>query len=110
MEEDKYVLLHYFVFISILQNLLEEWRERDRMNLTEPEEWRKKCMFCYIIIFFNPPKSVGGMKGEGQKNLTETLDSPEGAGEMEEDKYFFITLFCFISIFQNLLEEWRERD
>ena len=88
------------------------------------------------------------MEREGQKNLTETLNSLEGAGGTEEDKnvllhYFFfqsskiclrnggrgtenfdrdsefsrgsrrnggrqvclITLFCFILILQNLLEE-----
>ena len=45
-------------------------------------------MFYYIIFFYiNPPKSVGGMEGEGQKNLTETLNSLEGAGGMEEEKY-----------------------
>ena len=51
-------------------------------------------MFYYIILFyFNPPISVGGMEGEGQKNLTETLNSPEGAGGMEEDKYDNFVLF-----------------
>ena len=44
-------------------------------------------MFYYINFFyFNPPKSVGRMEGEGQKNLTETLNSLEGAGGMEEYK------------------------
>ena len=107
-------------------------------------------MFYYIILFyFNPPKSVGGMEGEGQKYLTETLNSLEGAGGMEEENYVlyiilfyfnspksdggmegegqikfnrdsnfsggswrnggrqvcFITLYCFIPILQNLLEE-----
>ena len=41
-------------FISILKNLLEEWRERDRTNLTE------------------------------------TLNSQEGAGGTEEDKYVLL--------------------
>ena len=50
-------------------------------------------MFYYNIFFFNPPKSVRGMEGEGQKNLTETLNSPEGAGGMEEDKYDNFVLF-----------------
>ena len=33
------------------------------------------------------------MEGEGQKNLTETLNSLEGAGGMEEDKYDNFILF-----------------
>ena len=56
---------------------MEEWRERDRINLTETlnslegaEEWRKKSLSYYIILFyFNPPKSVGGMEGEGQNKF-----------------------------------------
>ena len=48
-----------FCFISILQNLSEKWRERDRINLTE------------------------------------TLNSMEGAGGMEEHKYVLIHLFVF---------------
>ena len=43
-------------------------------------------LYCIILFNFNPPKSVGGMEGEGQKNLTETLNSLEGAGGMEEYK------------------------
>ena len=33
------------------------------------------------------------MEGEGQKNLTEALNSLEGAGGMEEDKYYYFVLF-----------------
>ena len=48
-------------------------------------------MFYYIILlYFKPPKSVGGMEEQGQKNLTETLNSPEGAGGMEEDKMIIL--------------------
>ena len=37
-------------------------------------------MFYYINLFyFKPPKYVGGMEGEEQKNLTETLNSLVGA-------------------------------
>ena len=44
-------------------------------------------MFYYIILFyFNPPKFVGGMEGEGEINFTATLNSLEGAGGIEEDK------------------------
>ena len=51
-------------------------------------------MFYYIILFyFNLPKSVGGMEGEGDINLTETLNSLKGAGGMEEDKYVFLHYF-----------------
>ena len=50
-------------------------------------------MWYYIILFyFNPPKSVGGMEGEEQKNLTQTLNFLEGAGGMEEEKYALLTL------------------
>ena len=50
-------------------------------------------MFYYNIFFFNPPKSVRGMEGEGQKILTETLNFLEGAGGMEEDKYVLLHYF-----------------
>mgnify|MGYP001431108812 CR=1 FL=1 len=50
-------------------------------------------MFYYNIFFFNPPKSVRGMEGEGQKNLTETLNSLEGAVGTEEDKYVLLHYF-----------------
>ena len=36
-------------------------------------------------------------------NLTETLNSLEGAGGMEGDKYVLLHYFFFISILQNLL-------
>ena len=62
-------------------------------------------MFYYIILFyFNPPKSVGGMEGEGQKYLTETLNSLEGAGGMEEDKYVLLPYFV---LFQSSKICWR---
>ena len=48
-------------------------------------------MFYYIN--FKPPKYVGGMEGEEQKNLTETLNSLVGARGMEEDKYYYFVLF-----------------
>ena len=54
-------------------------------------------MFYYNIFFFNPPKSVRGMEGEGQKILTETLNYLEGAGGTEEDKYFLLHYFFFQS-------------
>ena len=57
-----------FCFISILQNLSEEWRERDRINLTE------------------------------------TLNSLEGAGGMEEDKYNLLNYFV---LFQSSKICWR---
>ena len=47
-------MFYYIIFFSILQNMLEEWRERDRTNLTE------------------------------------TLNSQEGAGGTEEDKYVLL--------------------
>ena len=51
-------------------------------------------MFYYINLFyFKPPKYVGGMEGEEQKNLTETLNSLVGARGMEEDKYYYFVLF-----------------
>ena len=65
-------MFYYIIFFSILQNMLEEWRKRDRTNLTE------------------------------------TLNSQEGAGGTEEDKY--VLFHYFFSILQNLLEEWREWD
>ena len=51
-----------FCFISIIQNLSEEWRKRDRINLTE------------------------------------ALNSLEGAGGMEEDMY--VNFNCFV-LFQS---------
>ena len=49
------------------------------------------------------------MEREGQKNLTETLNSLEGARGMEEDKFVLFNYFVYFNP-QNLLEEWRERD
>ena len=62
-------------------------------------------MFYYIILFyFNPPNYVGGMEGEEQKILTKTLNSLEGAGGMEEDKY--VLLYYFV-LFQSSNFWWR---
>ena len=47
-------MFYYIIFFSILQNMLEVWKERDRTNLTE------------------------------------TLNSQEGAGGTEEDKYVLL--------------------
>ena len=46
----------------------------------------------------------GGMEGEGQKNLTETLNSLEGAGGMEEEKYALLHYFV---LFQSSKICWR---
>ena len=65
-------------------------------------------MFYYIILFyFNPPKSVGGMEGEGQNKFGR--DSKFSGGSRRNGGRQ-VLLFCFILILQNLLEEWRERD
>ena len=45
------------------------------------------------MFYFNPSKSVGGMEGEGEINLTETLNSLEEAGGMEEDNYVLSYFF-----------------
>ena len=68
-------------------------------------------MFYYIILFyFNPQKSVGGMEGEGQNKFDRDSKFSGGRRRNGGRQICFITLFCFISILQNLLEEWRERD
>ena len=68
-------------------------------------------MFCYIILFyFNPPKSIGGMEGEGQNKFDNDSEFSGGNQRNGEVQVCFATLFCFISILQNLSEEWRERD
>ena len=55
-------------------------------------------MSYYIILFnFNTPKSVGGMEGERQKNLTATPNFLEGAGGMEEEKYVLLHYFVFFN-------------
>ena len=80
-------------------------------SLDGAEEWRKKSVSYYIILFyFNPPKSIGGMEGEGQNKFDRDSEFSGGSRRNGGRKVCFIALFCFISILQNLLEEWRERD
>ena len=68
-------------------------------------------MFYYIILFyFNPPKSVGGMEREGQNKFGRDSKFSGGSRRNGGIQVSFITLFCFISILQYLLVEWRERD
>jgi hypothetical protein len=61
-----------------------------------------------ILIYINPPISVGGMEEEGQNKF----DSKFSGGSRRNGgrQAFFITLICFISILQNLCEQWRKRD
>ena len=67
-------------------------------------------MFYYIILFyFNPPKSVGGMEGEGQNKFGRGSKFSGGSRRNGGRQECFITLF-FFSILQNLSEEWREGD
>ena len=91
---------------------MEEWRERDRINLTETlnslegaggmEE--DKYVLLHYFVFFNPPKSVGGMEGGGQKNLTDTLNSLEGVVGTEEENNVLLHYFV---IFQTSKICWR---
>ena len=68
-------------------------------------------MFSYIILFyFNPPKSVGGMEGEEQNKFDKDSKFSTGSQRNGGRQVCFITLFCFTSILQNLLEDWKERD
>ena len=71
----KVCFIKLFCFISILQNLSEEWRER--LNLTETLNSLEgaggmeevKYVLLHYFVYFNPPISVGGMEGDGQKKL-----------------------------------------
>ena len=107
-----------FCFISILQNLSEEWRERDRINLTETLNsleaagGMEEDMYVYYIIlfYFNPSKSFGGMEVEGENKFDRDSKFSGGCRRNGGRQVCLITLFCCISIRQNLLEEWRERD
>ena len=68
-------------------------------------------MFYYIILFyFNPPKSIGGMEGEGQNKFDRDSEFSGGSRRNGGRQVCFITLFCCISIRQNLLEKWRKRN
>ena len=68
-------------------------------------------MFFYVIFFyFNPPKSVGGMEGEGQNKFDRESKFYGGSQRNGGRQVCFNTSFCFILILQNLSEEWRERD
>jgi hypothetical protein len=68
-------------------------------------------LFYYIFLFyFNPPKSFGGMEREGQNKFVRDSKFSGGSRRNVGRQVCFITWFCFISILQNLLEEWRERD
>ena len=50
-----------------------------------------------ILSYFKPPKAVGRMEREGQKSLTETLNSLEGGRGTEEDKYVLLHYFVFFN-------------
>ena len=63
-----------------------------------------------MLFYINTPKSVGGMEGEGQKKFDRESKFSGGSWRNGGRQVFFLTLFCFISILQNLSEEWRERD
>ena len=44
-------------------------------------------MFYYIILFyFNPPKSIGGMEGEGLNKFDRDSEFSGGSQGMEEEK------------------------
>ena len=61
-------------------------------------------MFSIIILFyFNPPKSVRGMEGEGQNEFDRDSKFSGGSWRNGGRQVCFITLFFFISILQNLL-------
>jgi hypothetical protein len=56
-------------------------------------------MFYYIVLFyFNPPKSMEAWRERDRKNLTETLNSLEGAGGMEGDKHVLLHYFVLFQI------------
>ena len=74
------------------------------------EEDKQVILHYLDLIQTSTISRINGGRRRGRINLRETLNSLEGAGGMEEDKKCFMTLFCFISILQILLEEWRERD
>ena len=68
-------------------------------------------MFYYIILLYiNSPISVGGMEGEGQNKFDRDSKFSGGKWRTGGRQVCFITILCFISILQNLLEEWREKD
>ena len=67
----------------------------------------------YVLLhyfFFNPPKYVGGMEEEGQNKFDRDSEFSGGSRRKGGRQVRFITLICFISNLQNLLEEWRNRD
>ena len=67
----------------------------------------------YVLLhyfFFNPPKYVGGMEEEGQNKFDRDSEFSGGSRRNGGRQVHFITLICFISNLQNLLEEWRNRD
>ena len=50
------------------------------------------------------------MEEQGQNKFDRDSEFSGGSRRNAGRQVCFITLFCFISILQNLLEEWRERD
>ena len=63
-----------------------------------------------VLFYFNPSKSFGGMEVEGENKFDRDSKFSGGCRRNGGRQVCFITLFCCISIRQNLLEEWRERD
>jgi hypothetical protein len=112
MEGDKYVLSHYFV---LLQSVKIWWGnggrgsnkfDRDsKFSGGSPEEWKTTSMFYYIILFyFNSPNLLEEWRESDRINFKETLNSLEGAGGMEGDKYVLLHYFV---LFQSSKICWR---
>ena len=68
-------------------------------------------MFYHIILlYFSPPKSVGGMEVDRRKKIERESKFYGGSQRNGERQVRFLTLFFSISILQNLLKEWRETE
>jgi hypothetical protein len=111
-EGDKYFLLHYFV---LFQSFKICWRNGgrgrdkfDRDSKFSGGSWRNGGrQLCFIILFFfisNLQNLLEEWRERDRLNLTETLNSLEGAGGMEGDKF---VLLHFFVLFQSSKIFWR---
>ena len=91
--------------------MLEEWRERDRLNLTETLNSLEgaggiegdKYVLLHGFVLFQSSK-ICWRRERDRINLKETLNSLERAGGMECDKY--VLLHSFV-LFQSSKICWR---
>ena len=113
-EEDKYVLLNYFVFFNppkCVGGMEGEGQKNltETLNSLEGAGGMEEDKYYYFVLFLS--SEICWRNGErGTEKFNRDSEFFGGSRRNGGRQVCFITLFCFFSILQNVLEEWRERD